>query len=179
MATVTIHQTQERIEKEAAGDYLNAQGLIYQSWETDRLTGRLKTGYDLTPAEQKELLGLYAREISDLKTAQGYVTEDVIVLAPDTPNLDAILAKFRPEHHHTDDEVRFVVDGGGIFTIRKPDVTFDVTVGPGDLFVVPAYTRHWFNLTDAARIKCIRIFRDPAGWVAIYQEAPRHTTSSF
>jgi 1,2-dihydroxy-3-keto-5-methylthiopentene dioxygenase len=60
------------------------------------------------------------------------------------------------------------VDGSGTFTIRKNDLIFDVTVAAGDLMVVPAYTRHWFDLTSERKIKCIRIFKDPTGWVAVY-----------
>ncbi len=171
MANVTIRNGNEKITGEAAvGQYLNERGFCYQYWETDRLQGRLKTGYDLSAAEQKGLLELYASEIHALKTAQGYITEDIVMLSPDTPNLEAILSRFDREHHHTDDEVRFVVDGGGIFTIRQDDLTFDVEVGAGDLFVIPAYTRHGFILTPDQQIKCIRIFKDTAGWVALYDE---------
>jgi 1,2-dihydroxy-3-keto-5-methylthiopentene dioxygenase len=170
MASITFHNTDARITAPGAvADELNGRGLVYRFWNTDRLTGRLKEGDDLDAAEQKDLIGLYARELFDLKHDRGYVAEDVIVLSPTTPNLDTILAKFDKEHHHTDDEVRFVVDGGGIFTICQGDAVFDITVGPGDLFVVPAYTRHWFTLTDERRIKCIRIFKDNSGWTPVYE----------
>ncbi len=173
MASVRIRNENEQITTEdAVGRYLNGRGLCYQRWGTERLQGRLKTAYDLSEAERKMLLEAYATDIQALKTTRGYVTEDIIVLSPDMPNLPAILAKFDREHHHTDDEVRFVVDGRGIFTIRQDDLIFDVEVASGDLFVVPAYTRHWFTLTSEKRIKCIRIFKDTAGWVALYDTHP-------
>jgi 1,2-dihydroxy-3-keto-5-methylthiopentene dioxygenase len=171
-----IRNGNEQITGEGAvGHYLNGRGFCYQYWDTGRLDGeaRLKGAYDLSPTEQKAILDAYTPEIRGLKTAQGYITEDIVVLSPTTPNLEVILAKFDKEHHHTDDEVRFVVDGSGIFTIRQEALVFDVTVGPGDLFVVPAYTRHWFTLTPEKKIKCIRIFKDAAGWVAVYDEAPK------
>jgi len=177
MATVTIrsngqvhHAGQVIDDKSAVSAYLKGQGMIYESWGVERLNGHLKDSYTLKPEEHQSLLDLYGTEISDLKSSQGYLTQDVVVLSSATPNLDTILEKFRREHHHTDDEVRFVVDGSGIFTIRKDRLVFDVTVTPGDLIVVPAYTRHWFDLTPERKIKCIRIFKDPAGWVAIYEE---------
>lgn len=171
MATITIHGNRQVLrEKEAVFTFLKDQGVIYKSWGIERLNGHLKESYALSPDEQEAILGLYEPEISDLKSRQGYVTQDIVVLSDETPDLEAILKKFRREHHHTDDEVRFVVDGRGIFTIRKRDVIFDVAVMPGDLLVVPAYTRHWFDLTLERKIKCIRIFKDPAGWVAIYDE---------
>ncbi|MGX1451877.1 cupin superfamily acireductone dioxygenase involved in methionine salvage, partial [Cytobacillus horneckiae] len=30
------------------------------------------------------------------------------------PNLDELLKNFQREHHHTDDEVRFIVSGHGV-----------------------------------------------------------------
>jgi 1,2-dihydroxy-3-keto-5-methylthiopentene dioxygenase len=171
MATITIHRSEKILrEKEAVSAYLKEQGLVYEFWGVERLNGHLKESYALTPDERQMILDLYAPEISDLKRRQGYLTQDIVILSDATPNLNAILQKFKREHHHTDDEVRFVVEGSGIFTIRKNDLIFDVTVKAGDLLVVPAYTRHWFALTPARRIKCIRIFKDPAGWVAIYDE---------
>jgi 1,2-dihydroxy-3-keto-5-methylthiopentene dioxygenase len=171
MAIINIRTTGEMLcEGKAVRTYLKEQGVIYEFWGVERLNGHLKESYTLSPDEQQAILGLYGSEISDLKSRQGYITQDIVVLSEATPNLEALLEKFRREHHHTDDEVRFVVDGSGIFTIRKGVLTFDVTVVAGDLLVVPAYTRHWFDLTSERRIKCIRIFKDPAGWVAIYDE---------
>lgn len=171
MATVTIRRSGQILhEPELVSAYLKGQGVIYESWGVGRLGGHLKSSYALTSDEQKAIIDLYAKEIGDLKSRQGYVTQDIVVLSDATPNLDGILDKFSREHHHTDDEVRFVVDGSGIFTLRKRDLIFDVAVTAGDLIVVPAYTRHWFELTPERKIKCIRIFKDPAGWAAIYNE---------
>ena len=171
MATITVRRSGQVVkERDAVSAYLKGQGMIYESWGVERLNGHLKESYTLKSDEQQSIMDLYASEISDLKSRQSYLTQDIVVLSDATPNLDAILEKFRCEHHHTDDEVRFVVDGSGVFTVRKDDLIFDVTVVAGDLIVVPAHTRHWFDLTPERKIKCIRIFKDPAGWVAIYNE---------
>ena len=171
MPTITIRRDARTLrEKEAVSTYLKKHGVTYEFWGVERLDGHLKKSYALSPQEQQTILDLYAREISDLKTRQGYLTQDMVVLSSATPNIDAMLAKFRREHHHTEDEVRFVVDGSGVFTIRRNDLIFDVTVAAGDLLVVPAYTRHWFDLTIERKVKCIRIFKDSAGWVSIYGE---------
>jgi len=171
MATITIHRSKKVLQEKAeVSAYLKEHGLVYEYWGVERLDGHLKESYILSPQEQQMMLDLYLPEISDLKTRHGYLTQDIVVLSRETPNLDAMLGKFRREHHHADDEVRFVVDGSGVFTIRRNDLIFDVTIKAGDLIVVPAYTRHWFDLTLELKIKCIRIFKDPAGWVAIYDE---------
>jgi ARD/ARD' family len=42
----------------------------------------------------------------------------VIDVTPETPNLEAMLAKFRREHWHDEDEVRFIIRGRGLFHIH-------------------------------------------------------------
>ena len=171
MATVRIHRSGEILrEKKAVSTYLKKQRVSYESWGVERLNGHLKESYMLSSDEQQAIIEFYSPEIANLKSRQGYITQDIVMLSDLTPNLDSILEKFRREHHHIDDEVRFVADGSGVFTIRKADLIFDVTVSAGDLLVVPAYTRHWFDLTPERRIKCIRIFKDPSCWAAIYDD---------
>ncbi|MFY9270909.1 MAG: cupin domain-containing protein [Candidatus Manganitrophaceae bacterium] len=171
MASVFIRTSEDKIfGEEPVARYLHDRGILYRCWGVDRIDRRLKTLYPFCFNEQRALLDLYAEEILELKAKQGYVTQDVVALSAETPNLEELLEKFRREHHHRDDEVRFIVDGGGRFTIRQGPLIFDIRVEPGDLLVVPAYTRHWFDLTEARKILCIRIFKDPAGWEAIYDE---------
>jgi 1,2-dihydroxy-3-keto-5-methylthiopentene dioxygenase len=114
----------------------------------------------------------YRAPIDRVKTERGYVEEDVIELRPDTPNLDAICAKFLDEHFHDDDEVRFVLEGEGIFDIRSNDDQWmRVQVERGDLIVVPKDRHHRFLLTDRKHIRCVRLFKDTSGWVPHYREA--------
>jgi 1,2-dihydroxy-3-keto-5-methylthiopentene dioxygenase len=112
----------------------------------------------------------YQPHLDELTHKRGYVTQDLIQLRPDTPNLDAALAKFDPEHRHDDDEVRFVLEGEGVFDIRSNDERWmRVVVEPGDLLVVPRGKHHRFELTPMRTIKCVRLFKDPAGWTALYR----------
>jgi 1,2-dihydroxy-3-keto-5-methylthiopentene dioxygenase len=112
----------------------------------------------------------YRSALDRVKAEHGYVEEDVIALSPATPNLDAICAKFVDEHHHDDDEVRFVLEGEGIFDIRsRADEWMRIVVEPGDLIVVPKDRHHRFLLTDSRSIRCIRLFKDTSGWVPHYR----------
>ena len=105
-----------------------------------------------------------------LRSERGYVEQDIIELEPDTPNLDEICAKFADEHLHTDDEVRYVLEGEGIFDIRSADDRWmRVTVEPGDLLVVPSGKHHRFLLTQRKHIRCVRLFKDSSGWVPHYR----------
>ena len=129
---------------------LNRNGVLYQLLETDAAR--------------------YQRPLDQLKTERGYIEQDVVALSPETPNLDAICAKFVDEHYHDDDEVRFVLAGEGIFDIRTGDDRWmRVVVEPGDLIVVPKDRHHRFMLTEKKNIRCVRLFKDTSGWVPHYR----------
>ena len=66
------------------------------------------------------VLQIYGDKIDELKARGGYTTADVIDVTPATPNLDAMLAKFSIEHWHDEDEVRFIVEGRGLFHVHPP-----------------------------------------------------------
>ena len=113
-----------------------------------------------------------AGEMARIKRERGYVEEDEVALSPDMPNLDAICAKFDKEHYHTLDEVRFVVDGEGIFDVRnKKDQWVRIEVDTGDLIIIPANTYHRFFLRDSKKIRCVRLFLNNEGWAPLYRDA--------
>ena len=156
MAIVRIPDEHKSLTEEAAvRRHLATIGIDYERWAAARGVA------DDAPPE--EVLAAYAPEIEQLKARGGYVTADVIDVGPRTPGLEEMLAKFRREHWHDEDEVRFIVRGRGLFHIHPADGPLTaVEVEPGDLLGVPRGTRHWFDLCADRRIRAIRLFRDPA-----------------
>ncbi|MFN0086198.1 MAG: 1,2-dihydroxy-3-keto-5-methylthiopentene dioxygenase [Blastocatellia bacterium] len=141
--------------------YLAGIGIDYERWEPAH-----EVAAD-APAEQ--ILAAYAGEIERLKAGGGYVTADVIDIRPQTPGLAEMLARFNREHWHDDDEVRFIIEGRGLFHIHPADSpVVAIEVEAGDLIRVPSGTLHWFNLCEDRRIRAIRLFKDPAGWTPNY-----------
>jgi 1,2-dihydroxy-3-keto-5-methylthiopentene dioxygenase len=140
-------------------------------------------GADEIPAEKLREQGLvyerlplepdgYQPTLDDLRDNRGYGTQDEVKLTPETENLDAICAKFAAEHLHSEDEVRFILAGEGVFDIRSVDDRWmHLVVEAGDLLVVPARRYHRFFLTDARSIHAVRLFQDPAGWTPVYRDA--------
>ena len=121
--------------------------------------------HERIPVEQR------AAELGRIKRDYGYKDEDEVALSSDTPNLETICAKFDKEHFHTLDEVRFVIDGEGIFDVRdKKDRWVRIEVTKGDLIIIPANTYHRFFLTDAKNIRCARLFLNHEGWTPLYRE---------
>jgi 1,2-dihydroxy-3-keto-5-methylthiopentene dioxygenase len=80
-----------------------------------------------------------------------------------------MLAKFNREHWHDEDEVRFIIEGRGLFHVHPPQgPVFAIEVEAGDLIRVPRGTHHWFDLCADRRIRAIRLFQDQSGWTPHY-----------
>jgi 1,2-dihydroxy-3-keto-5-methylthiopentene dioxygenase len=108
--------------------------------------------------------------IDSVKREHGYVDEDFVELKPEMENLEAICAKFDKEHYHTEDEVRMVVAGDGIFDVRdEGDAWIRIEVTEGDMIVIPARKYHRFMLTDRKHIRCMRLFANHEGWSPLYR----------
>lgn len=142
----------------ATAEDLAAVGVVYEYREVD-------------PAHFQPMLDTFM-------AARGYVTQDEVAMTADMPNFDELCDKFSGEHRHPDDEVRYVVEGEGIFDIRsKDDRWIRVTVTPGDMVIVPAGLYHRFFLTDTKTIRCVRLFTSPEGWVAHYRSDDERSAS--
>ena len=81
-------------------------------------------------------------------------------------------AKFLSEHVHDDDEVRFFVEGSGLFYFRSNDRVSALECSAGDLIVLPAGLRHWFDTGERPFFTAIRLFTRPDGWVARFTGDP-------
>jgi 1,2-dihydroxy-3-keto-5-methylthiopentene dioxygenase len=165
MALIRIPAEQRTVaEPESITRFLDAHGITYERWESARGVP--------ADATADVVLAAYADKVDYLKARGGYTSVDVIDVGPDTPGLDAMLAKFNREHWHDEDEVRFIVAGRGLFHISpSAGPVFALEVEPGDLIRVPRGTRHWFDLCSDKRIRAIRLFQDPSGWTPHYTDS--------
>ncbi|MEM1504452.1 cupin domain-containing protein [Domibacillus sp. 8LH] len=172
MAVIQFQETGERItDKNAIDAFLAAQEVIYEKWDISKLPENLRENYALSDEEKQQILDVFGEEIRDISERRGYQAHDVISLSDSTPNLDELLTNFQKIHIHTDDEVRFIVSGHGIFAIQAKDGQFfNVELEPGDLISVPVNTRHYFTLMDDRKVVAVRIFVTTEGWVPIYDE---------
>ena len=110
MAILRFPETNQKIENEPEiRAALATVGIDYERWSLDRVPPDCSA--DL-------VLDAYRAEIEQMKRRGGYVTADVIDVKPETPNLEAMLAKFDKEHTHSEDEVRFILAGRGIFFLN-------------------------------------------------------------
>ncbi len=165
MAVLRIPEHEKTLTTcEQIAAYLAEFGIEYDRWTAERQIA--------ANAPPEEILRAYAEEIDALRARGGYVTADVIDVNPETPGLDAMLAKFNREHWHSEDEVRFIVAGRGLFHIHpKHGAVVAIEVEAGDLISIPRETWHWFDLCSDRRIRAIRLFQDMQGWTPYYTDS--------
>lgn len=143
---------------------LAAVGVRFERWQA-------AAGLD-HDAPDDEIIEAYREAVDNLMQEYDFRSVDVISLRPDHPDREALRGKFLDEHTHSDFEVRFFVDGRGLFYIHDDNHVYAVLCQQGDLISVPAGTRHWFDMGRRPSFKCIRLFTTPEGWVADYTGDP-------
>jgi 1,2-dihydroxy-3-keto-5-methylthiopentene dioxygenase len=137
---------------------LGEVGIRFERWEPS---------HPVRPGDpSNEIIEAYRTEIERLMTSEGYRTVDVVSLSADHPDKDKLRRKFLDEHTHSEDEVRLFVAGEGLFFLHLQSKVYEVLCTAGDLISVPDGTRHWFDMGPNPNFVAIRLFTDPAGWVA-------------
>jgi 1,2-dihydroxy-3-keto-5-methylthiopentene dioxygenase len=129
---------------------------------------------DVPPdAGQDAYLEAYREVIDKLVTDEKFVTVDVATIHP-SPDPDwpesaaALRAKFIDEHTHgDDDEMRFMVRGGGVFFLHIGDQVHALHAEAGDLSAVPKGTTHWFDTGAVPDFTAVRFFHEAQGWIGI------------
>ena len=116
-------------------------------------------------AVQDEVLAAYAEQVAQLREQYSIQSVDVVALRPDNPQKTEFRQKFFAEHTHADFEIRFFVDGRGLFYLHIGDRVYLMICEKGDLLTVPANTTHWFDMGENPNFKCIRLFTIADGWV--------------
>jgi len=165
MTTLAVYRDNaELIEQthdfETIANRLHGIGVLFERWQADR---RLDDG-----ASQEDIIAAYRGSVDRLMKHYNFKSADVISMTPDHPDREALRNKFLDEHTHSDFEVRFFVDGQGLFFIHTDDRVHAILCQQGDLISVPANTPHWFDMGPEPQLKCIRLFTTPEGWVADY-----------
>ena len=163
MAFLTIYPDVSAEQGDVVRDFdviasrLGEIGVELEHWKADQPLGK--------EASQEEVLEAYKDSIDKLNKRYGFKSIDVIGLNPDHPEKDTLRQKFLAEHTHADFEVRFFVEGCGLFYLHANDKVYTLLCEKGDLISVPANTTHWFDMGTSPFFKCIRFFTTPEGWV--------------
>ncbi|ARK29520.1 1,2-dihydroxy-3-keto-5-methylthiopentene dioxygenase [Halalkalibacter krulwichiae] len=177
MAVIKVRNSGEVIEGvDKVHEFLEAQGVFFERWDIGKLPEHLVEKFDLTDEDKANILNVYDEDIRSLAERRGYVNWDVIALSDQTPNIEELLKKFEQVHTHTDDEVRIITAGHGIFIVKGDEKTgyFNIELEAGDVISVPENTPHFFTLMDDRQVVAVRLFIDTDGWVAHPYEEKEH-----
>ena len=109
----------------AIAERLASIGVQFERWRAEAEFG--------ADAVAQDVLNAYQGSIDRLKSQYGFQSVDVISLKADHPNKDQLRQKFLAEHTHADFEVRFFVEGRGLFYLHVEDQVYAVLCEQGDL----------------------------------------------
>jgi 1,2-dihydroxy-3-keto-5-methylthiopentene dioxygenase len=138
-------------------DTLREQGVRFERWEAKQPLS--------DEADSEEVLNAYRDAIGKLNDRHAFQSVDVVAIRPDNPQKSEFRHKFLAEHTHDDFEIRFFVDGRGLFYLHIDGKVYLVLCEKGDLISVPANTTHWFDMGTEPDFKCIRFFTTQEGWI--------------
>jgi len=154
----------ESDDAEVIARELSKRGIRFERWPARQT---LPSG-----ADQEAILAAYTDEIKAVQASGLYPTVDAIRIGPDHPDREALRSKFLNEHIHEEDEVRFFVEGQGLFCLHIDEDVLQVLCTTDDWIAVPAGTPHWFDMGSKPSFCAIRFFNNPEGWVAQFTGDP-------
>jgi 1,2-dihydroxy-3-keto-5-methylthiopentene dioxygenase len=147
-------------DESAIAQKLKEVGVRYEKWNAS-----VQLPKDAT---DDAVMEAYASDIARLKREEGYQSVDILRVLPDNPKRVELRQKFLSEHTHIEDEVRFFVEGFGMFYLHIDGHVYMTLCERGDLIGVPDRTPHWFDLGATPNFTTIRFFTNADGWVAQY-----------
>lgn len=142
----------------AIAEKMKAKDVRFERWEADRDLGE--------NPDADTVIKAYQHAIDRLVAEKGYQSWDVISMRADNPQKEVLRTKFLSEHTHGEDEVRFFVEGAGLFCLHLDGHIYQILCEKNDLISVPAGTPHWFDMGSSPNFTAIRIFDNQEGWVA-------------
>jgi 1,2-dihydroxy-3-keto-5-methylthiopentene dioxygenase len=143
---------------------LKTRGIKFQRWPSQP---GLEQG-----ANQEQILLAYQSLIRSVQESDGYGTVDVMRVGGDQPSGEPLRQTFLREHQHAEDEVRFFVEGRGLFSLHINGEVLQLICEANDWIAIPAGTRHWFDMGASPNYCVLRFFKNSAGWVATFTDDP-------
>ena len=99
-----------------------------------------------------------------LKKERGYTYSDICEVTPSKQGRekhDQIMKTFFNEHYHMDDEIRYIMSGGGYFDVRSLDQKhwYRIQCLGGDMITLPKGIFHRYTCDESEYFKAMRLFQ--------------------
>ncbi len=175
MATLTLEDGTRITSFDEVAAAVAEVGITLSSWPLgdDAEILELLSQPSLTDDEKERVLTHLDHYFAPLREAGGCSARDLVVLHPGIPNLDDLVATYARCHTHDDDEIRYIIDGDGVFGVVLPDGSqVELAVETAEYISVPTGLEHWFRMSEGRRIKAVRYFSEAAGWEATFTDTP-------
>ncbi|KAF8550320.1 Acireductone dioxygenase [Imleria badia] len=112
-------------------------------------------------------------QVDTIAREREYKTIDVMAVTKEALGdlYEKNLKIFYSEHMHEDEEIRYILEGGGFFDVHENATNkwIRFVVNAGDLVLLPAGIYHRFTLDERNVIKARMFFKDRLKWVPHYR----------
>ncbi|KAI7263310.1 1,2-dihydroxy-3-keto-5-methylthiopentene [Hortaea werneckii] len=130
--------------------YLTSLGISHYEFPSDASTGDLQN-------------------VNRIASERNYKNRDQVEISPDLlPGYEEKVKTFFAEHLHEDEEIRFILGGGGYFDVRgQEDDWVRIRLEKGDLMIMPAGIYHRFTTDEKNYTKAMRLFKEDPKWTPL------------
>ncbi|MCJ1483968.1 1,2-dihydroxy-3-keto-5-methylthiopentene dioxygenase [Schaereria dolodes] len=112
--------------------------------------------------------------VNGIASQRSYKNRDEITVSPDKMGVvyEEKVKMFFNEHLHEDEEIRYILDGGGYFDVRNEDDKkwVRICLEGNDLIVLPAGIYHRFTTDENNYIKAMRLFKEEPKWTPLNRD---------
>lgn len=117
------------------------------------------------PILEEDILKIYAKEISRVKSEYSYTQVDLATMKPNDAFAISVRGRYLSEHTHEEDEVRFFLAGKVLIYLNINQKIHILECSRGDFVIIPAGVKHWMDIGPKPDFSVIRWFNSKKAFI--------------